>query len=146
MKNEHPETILRRAVKNGMSGAWEMTWHEDRQVSPGTPDISYVMVHAHCETGWLELKAISGLLPAPWRFKLEPSQPEWMQRHAGRIPVHFLVAVGQTCWLIHGREWRMLQDQVNEAVLDAAAICKFELADMRRVLALALINLTYRLR
>jgi hypothetical protein len=143
---EHPETILRRTVKKNMSGTWEMTWHEDRQVSPGTPDISYVMIHAHCETGWLELKAIAGLTPAPWRFKLEPSQPEWMQRHADRVPVHFLVAVRETCWLIHGREWRMLQLPVSELMLDTVCIIKFEFSDMRRVLAPVLIDLTYRLR
>lgn len=146
MKNEHPETILRRAVKNGMSGTWEMTWHEDRQVSPGTPDISFVMIHAHCETGWLELKALGALEQQPWKFKLEPSQPEWMVRHAHRIPVFFLVAVGQTCWLINGRLWAVLQRPITELTLDEISTTKFEFADMRSVLAPVLIDLTYRLR
>lgn len=143
---EHPETVLRRVVKKNMAGAWELTWHEDRLVSPGTPDISYVMMAPDCETGWLELKAIAGLTSSPWRFKLEPSQPEWMNRHAHRIPVHFLVAVSETCWLIDGKEWRMLQSQVGEIDLDLASIIKFQFADMRPILAPALINLTYRRR
>lgn len=144
---EHPETILRRTVKQKMLGTWEMTWHEDRQVSPGTPDISYVMIPGHnCETGWLELKAIAGVSQAPWRFKLEPSQPEWMERHARRIPVHFLVSVAQTCWLIEGWHWSILQDTVNEGILDSVAITKFDFKDMRQVLVPELVRQTYRRR
>jgi hypothetical protein len=145
MKKEHPETVLRRVVKNGMSGAWEMTWHEDRQVSPGTPDISYVMFD-NCETGWLELKALDGLERQPWTFKLEPSQPSWIERHAGRIPINLLVAVGTHCWLLDGRSWVILQRPIREEQLTHASLVQFEFPDMRRVLTPELIRLTHRRR
>lgn len=144
--NEKPETILRRAVKIGMSGTWELTWHEDRQVSPGTPDISYVMLIGYCETGWLELKALAVEAKEPYSFKLEPSQPEWMERHVNRIPVHFLVAVGKSCWLISGMDWKLLQKPIYRSTLDDIAYVRFEIPDMRAKLVPTLQQLTYRRR
>lgn len=144
--SEKPETILRRAVKFGMSGTWELTWHEDRQVSPGTPDISYVMLVGYCETGWLELKALAAEAKEPYNFKLEPSQPEWMERHATRIPVHFLVAVGTSCWLISGVDWKLLQKPIYRNTLNDIAYIRFEIPDMRSKLAPTLQQLTYRRR
>ncbi len=145
MNAESPETVLRRTVKNNMSGTWEMTWHEDRLVSPGTPDISFVMLADDCETGWLELKAIAAT-DKKWQFKLEPSQPTWIDRHFERIPVYLLVAVGRYCWLLEARKYRLLQRHVTEDILTKACLAHFDFSDMRRVLSYNLVEQTIRTR
>lgn len=78
-----------------MAGQWNMTWHEDREISPGVPDLSYVMRGGDYEMGWLELKAGKD-------FEVESSQHRWIQRHLGLIPIHFLVALGDYWVLVDG--------------------------------------------
>ena len=61
-----PESKLRRSVDSRMAGSWLFTWHEDREISPGVPDLHYVMkptgeigdIGTEYRVGWLELKAI----------------------------------------------------------------------------------------
>ena len=103
-----------------------MTWHEDREITPGVPDLSYVMLPNESiwqyETGWLELKAVEtkpGRLRSTARprredyertevqFKIEPSQVSWIGRHHQLCPVDFLCAVDDLWFLVSGRmvEW-----------------------------------------
>lgn len=77
-----------------MRGLWYMTWHETGAISPGVPDLSYVMRGGGFETGWLELKGVDGVV--------EQSQHDWMANHATLIPVHFLVIDKLNWWLIPG--------------------------------------------
>jgi hypothetical protein len=101
-----------------------MTWHEDREISPGVPDLSYVLLGDDCETGWLELKAT--LSPGKSvTFKIEPSQHRWIRMHLGRIPIHFLVAWGDQWYFIDAKHHERLALSITKAELAAIAIRSF---------------------
>lgn len=106
-----------------------MTWHEDREVNPGVPDLSYVVKPGNFETGWLELKRV---LPSPAtcdarpqtsrhtprpdekiKFELEASQHQWISQHHHRVPVHFLLGYGAEYYLLDGRFHRDLVKPVT---------------------------------
>jgi len=140
-----PELRLRRQLAAAMVGSWVMTWHEDREVNPGVPDVSYVMVGGVYETGWLELKAQlddSG----PWKFKLEASQHKWIGNHLGKVPVHFLMATGDTFWLVPGERHKIFAKSVSKKDMLDISICSFTKAEMRAVLNGHLRALTHRRR
>ena len=98
-----PEMEFRKDIGQWMKGRWRMTWHEDREINPGVPDISYVMLPRDYETGWLELKAIRQPKTDNYKFTVEPSQHEWISLHAGLVPVHFLMRAGEHIWLVEGK-------------------------------------------
>lgn len=106
MHTNKTELALRHKLKAQMKGQWLLTWHEDRHINPGVPDASFVMKGAGLngkghETGWMELKAIHGLDSVGMaRFKVEPSQIEWVRNHGELIPCFFLVAAGDVWWLM----------------------------------------------
>jgi hypothetical protein len=111
------ELKLRRDLKSRMGGHWLLTWHEDKEISPGVPDASYVMLSSSTipatkpgfETGWLELKACEEPKgDASLNFQIEPSQHQWIGAHSGRVPIHFLVAVGEMWFFIHARHHQAL--------------------------------------
>lgn len=103
-----------------------ITWHEDREINPGVPDVSYVPINdlGYHQTGWLELKAIDwpedplilGRSIPRAKFKIEPSQHQWIGRHLNRIPIHFLVAYGPRCFFVDAIHHRRLAEptQVTE--------------------------------
>lgn len=122
-----------------------MTWHEDREINPGVPDVSYVMIGGVYETGWLELKAQLGD-SGPWRFKLEASQHDWISNHVGKVPVHFLMATGKTIWLIPGEQHKIFSDSVTESEMRACSVARFPVTDMRIELNRHLRELTHRRR
>jgi len=90
-----PEGEFRDYLDRAMRGLWLMTWHEDREINPGVPDVSYVMNGLFHETGWLELKAIRyDEKKEEHKFTLEPSQHAWFEAHCKKIPVHLLLCLG----------------------------------------------------
>jgi hypothetical protein len=87
-----------------MTGQWMMTWHEDRGISPGVPDLHYVMLgDDKYRVGWLELKSIDREITATSRIKIEPSQHQYMRRWLPHMPIHFLVRANKIVYLVDGK-------------------------------------------
>jgi aspartate-semialdehyde dehydrogenase len=101
-----PEGEFRDELSAAMKGRWLMTWHEDREINPGVPDISYVIHGDNNETGWLELKAIRPQNRIS--IQIEQSQHMWISLHCNRVPVHFAVKIGSLVYVIDGAKHREL--------------------------------------
>lgn len=122
-----PETRLRRDVDALMHRFWAMAWHEDRTVSPGMPDLHFVMQGEEGEKfqcGWLELKAIDKPISPTNRIGVKPSQHQFNRGWAHIMPIYFLVAVQDRCFVIPGKWSRELAhadcivDLLGMSVLD----------------------------
>lgn len=100
-----PETQLRRSVDNKMGPYWKMTWHEDREITPGVPDLHYVMTERDVDyrVGWLELKAINTQITASQRIHVQPSQLQYARRWHMVMPIHFLVRVQERIFVIDAK-------------------------------------------
>lgn len=97
------ELKFRRFLGPAMAGEWMMTWHEDREISPGVPDLHYVPKHEDLHrVGWLELKATDGALTKSNRIKVEPSQHQYIRKWRAYMPIHFLIRVKEEVFLIDG--------------------------------------------
>lgn len=147
MPTKTAEFVLRDDLKKAMSGLWLMTWHEDREINPGVPDISYVMLGGNYETGWLELKAVTEMeisRAGKVRFHVEPSQHQWISRHDQKIPIHFLCAVGERCFLLHGSAHELIDRPLRVDELHSAAIIMIPKAALRQELPSVLKKLTSR--
>lgn len=94
------ELEQRHSLSRQMRGIWLLTWHEDKEITPGVPDLSYVMLSPGHETGWLELKVSKSTEKVA--IQIEPSQHQWIGFHKKRIPIHFLVEVGDLWYLVPG--------------------------------------------
>lgn len=98
------ESSLWSYIKDGMSGLWDATRHEDR-LSGGTPDISYgITVDAgkifECHTnGWVELK----WLREPVVDVLEPISIPHFTYNQKRF-LRNRGKAGGSCWLLIGIE------------------------------------------
>lgn len=142
-----PETSLRRLVSQALSGLWLKTWHEDREINPGVPDLSYVITGGYYETGWLELKRVEAASKTgKIRFHIEPSQHRWIAAHCEMVPVHFLVGVGDVSWLVRGDCHQILDTPIDASMLDHISLAKMNPDTMRVVLYRALRTLTTRVR
>ncbi len=92
-----------------MRELWAMTWHEDREISPGVPDLHYVMVKPDpnerydYQVGWLELKAKEKEITKSNRVSVEPSQHQYLRRWASIMPIHFLVRIVDRVYVIPGK-------------------------------------------
>ena len=109
------ELEFRRELTTKMQGMWTPTIHVENHLNPGVPDLSYVMtrVTPDCETGWLELKALTDAKMVT--VKVERSQHQWMTIHASRIPADFLILIGDWCYLVDGVNHRRLLGTVHVA-------------------------------
>lgn len=119
-----------------MRGIWTMTWHEDREINPGVPDVSYVMNGGNYETGWLELKAVKTgpNVAGEYKFKVEPSQHEWMKNHHNKIPVHFLLKTPNRIWLLPGEFHHALANPISTRALSSLSVAGMFPQNMRMVL------------
>lgn len=143
--NRKPESKLRDFIKVEMSGRWIMTWHEDREVNPGVPDISYVMSGGDYETGWLELKSVENVKKETAHFEVQPSQHFWISNHCGRIPVHFLCSVDMLdFYLIPGSQHIRLATPIHLKELESISIAKMRVDEVGKVLASFLRQSTLR--
>lgn len=128
-----PETKLRRAVDKAMEPYWEMTWHEDREITPGVPDLHYVMLgDTPHRVGWLELKAIDTQITKSQRVGVEPSQHQYLRKWAGLMPIHFMVRVQERIFIIPGsfsRELSMASCRGDLAVISYIQFDQSEIAD-----------------
>jgi hypothetical protein len=99
-----PELKFRHYLEPRLAGQWLMTWHEDREISPGVPDLHYVMIdepHSF-RVGWLELKATDLPLSKSNRIGVEPSQHQYIRRWCPHMPIHFMVCVIEHVFLVPG--------------------------------------------
>lgn len=120
----NPELALRRDLNKAMSGYWVLDWHEDREINPGVPDISFVMRGGKCETGWIELKAIRRPVSQLYSFKLEPSQPPWFREHHDVVPTFFYLRVeGVADFLVPGKYYNEVALPITDAHLREISVC-----------------------
>jgi hypothetical protein len=143
-----PETVLRGDLAKQMKGHWEMTWHEDREVNPGVPDLSFVMFGGTYETGWLELKAIEyDPNKVAHKFTLEPSQHRWIQAHHDKIPVYLYMRLGDKCdFLISGKWHAQFLNKVTVPRLEGMATAIIQPSSIRTTLPKILRTITDRRR
>lgn len=151
MKTTAPEMRLRHGLQRAMEGRWLLTWHEDGAIGPGVPDASYVMnkimtdPQANYETGWLELKA--RFWPGKsFTIKVEQSQHQWIREHHERIPVHFLIQVVDTCYLVPGHFHQLFTESITLAGLEDMALVVGLAETMTKWLPIQLRALTNRRR
>jgi hypothetical protein len=135
-----PELQLRRQISKAWKKLWISTWHEDGDVNPGVPDISYVPVEGNCETGWLELKAepfpvdpnTSDANPDHVvRFKFQPAQHIWIDLHLRRVPIHILAAIGCRLYIFHGDAHRTLAKGMTLRSINSLSITNFLIEEAR---------------
>lgn len=130
------ELKFRHIVRDAMEGRWMMTWHEDRHISPGVPDLHYVVLDDGLDhrVGWLELKSISTELTAQHRIKVEPSQHQYIRRWRPVMPIHFLVRVKQNIYLLDGNHHGALSELSDENTLLSLSLADMPQADIGAVL------------
>lgn len=97
-----------------MRDHWMMTWHEDREISPGVPDLHYVMCPEQGDmgkfrVGWLELKAIDKDISPKNRIGVESSQHQYIRRWVDHMPIHFMVRIIDRVFVVPGKFHKELQ-------------------------------------
>lgn len=135
------ELKFRHFLGPAMVGNWMMTWHEDRHISPGVPDLHYV-VDEDCRVGWLELKATDSELTKSNRIKVEPSQHQYMRRWLPYMPIHFLIRVKRTVYLVSGDHHATVPEIHNAHDMRLICATTCDQADIAKVLTPALKTLT----
>jgi len=86
-----------------MAPHWMLCWHEDREISPGVPDLHYIpKSDEDHRVGWLELKALDVPLSKNHRIKVEPSQHQFIRKWRPYMPIHFLIRIKGDIFLIDG--------------------------------------------
>lgn len=141
MRMNTAELKFRHFLGPAMAEHWMITWHEDRHISPGVPDLHYV-IDADCRVGWLELKAIEVELSKTHRVKVEPSQHQYIRRWRDLMPIHFLIRVKRIVYLVDGGHHAALPEihNAHDMRLICAATC--DQAEIAKVLTPALKTLT----
>lgn len=140
------ELEFRHILKAAMEGRWMMTWHEDRHISPGVPDLHYIVLDdglTH-RVGWLELKSISTPLTPRNRIKVEPSQHQYIRRWRPVMPIHFLVRVKQTVYLLDGIHHGALSELSDETTLFTLSLVSMPQASIGPALS-AFLKMTTRI-
>jgi hypothetical protein len=137
------ELKFRHFLKSAMTGEWEITWHEDRHISPGVPDLHYVMIdEAAHRVGWLELKAMDVELSEIYRVRVEASQHQYMRRWLPRMPIHFLIRIKRAIYLVDGKHHSALTEIHNAHDMRLICTATCDQADIAKVLTPALKTLT----
>lgn len=103
---------------------WNMTYHEDRTVSPGVPDLHYV-IDDTCRVGWLELKASFKALGKANRIKVEPSQHQYIRKWGKLMPIHFLIKIKDWIYLVPGAYHAELPNAVSEVDMKLLSVLDF---------------------
>lgn len=103
-----------------------MSWHEDREISPGIPDLHYVMKHEDPHrVGWLELKAVDTAITKSNRIKVEPSQHQYIRKWRAYMPVHFLIQVVDEVFLVDGTNHIAVPEAANRNMLASISLTWF---------------------
>ena len=114
-----------------MRDQWMMTWHEDRQVSPGVPDLHYVPfaeggIRGDFRVGWLELKAIDKDISPRNKIGVEASQHQYIRRWGIYMPIHFLVCIIDRVFVIPGRYHSEIPNATCYADISALSDLQFQ--------------------
>lgn len=136
------ELAFRRDLKQIMDGKWLLTWHEDKGISPGVPDLHYIFPpddDGEYELGWLELKA-SRL--SPFKIKVEPSQHQYIRRWLPHIHIHFLIRVQNYVYLVDAKEHDYLPGCRRASDMMALSSYGIRIDDLADQLPVALKNIT----
>ncbi len=116
--NKKSEQKFREFItKSDMKHHWRMTWHEDHDVSPGVPDLHFVMKGGPHQVGWIELKSTDLPLKADNKIEIQPSQHQYIREWVLAMPIWFLVNVCGRCHLIKGHFHSHLAEVYDEAAL-----------------------------
>lgn len=124
-----PETKLRHFIEPQMREQWMMTWHEDREITPGVPDLHYVMKGPPEEkyrVGWLELKAIDTRITKSQRIGVEASQHQYLRRWVPYMPIHFLVRVQDHIYVVPGQWARELSQACCDTDMKLLSLIDFD--------------------
>jgi hypothetical protein len=103
-----------------------MTWHEDRQVSPGVPDLHYVIPADGFRVGWLEIKAIDKDINPRNKIGVEASQHQYIRRWAPFMPIHFMICIVERVFVIPGRYHKEIPDATCYADISALSDIQFQ--------------------
>lgn len=125
-----PEQKFRDYLEPRMRDHWMMTWHEDRQVSPGVPDLHYVSLPeggdlGKFRVGWLECKAIDKDISIRNKIGVEASQHQYIRRWDAHMPIHFLIRIVDRVFVIPGRWHKELPDASCYADISALSDLQF---------------------
>lgn len=131
------ELEFRRDLLDQMSGLWYPTIHVENHLSPGVPDMSFVLIAEGFETGWMELKSV---VKAADVF-VEASQHRWFERHYRFIPTCFLVEVNRTVFVIPGSRHAQLISLTDDKLV-AHSICRFSRDGLAHKLRPVLVSMT----
>lgn len=128
---------FRHLIANSMADHWRVTWHEDGGISPGVPDLHYVMLplpgqKSH-HVGWLELKAMSPT-SGGLGFHVEPSQHVYIQKWCIYMPIHFCIYGGGTVYLVLGECHSYLSACKTIDDIRKISIAIFDKSDIGKVL------------
>lgn len=140
-----PETKLRQYIVAPMKEEWMMTWHEDREISPGVPDLHYVMKGLPGEqfrVGWLELKAIDTNITASQRIGIKSSQHQYLRRWCEHMPILFLVRIQNWMYVVPGAYHAELSMASCETDMVLLSLINFEQTQLQEVLPPFLRDLT----
>lgn len=115
-----------------------MTWHEDREITPGVPDLHYVMKNADHpwgqRVGWIELKALDKQLTPSQKLCVEPSQLQYIRRWRDYMPIHFLVRIQERVYVIPGKYADNVARAQCRADLAIIADIQFDVDQMEEML------------
>jgi hypothetical protein len=139
------ELNFRHYIEPRMKGLWLMTWHEDREISPGVPDLHYGFRPddlGEYQIGWLELKATDENICKSNRISVEASQHQYYRRWLPLMKIHFLIRVKTRCYLIPGKWHEQIPKIDNENVLCSMDCIWFDQKDIAAVLPDALKDIT----
>jgi hypothetical protein len=131
------ELEFRRHLLDRMSGLWYPTIHVENHLSPGVPDLSFVLIAEGFETGWIELKSV---VKSADVF-VEASQHRWFERHCKFIPTCFLIEVSSTVYVVSGNRHTHLVSLTDNKLVDHA-ICRFSRDDLAHKLRPVLVAMT----
>lgn len=122
-----PEQKFRDYLEPRMREHWMMTWHEDRQVSPGVPDMHYVPIEdgGNFRVGWLEVKAIDKHIGPRSKISVEPSQHQYIRRWGIYMPIHFIICIIDRVFVIPGRYHQDIPNAICYADISALSDIQF---------------------
>lgn len=144
MSLNKPEAELWQQVRSEMSGHWLATRHEDGEISPGVPDIHYVLLSGdrRYRVGWLELKIIYAVSKNKHRVRIEPSQHQYIRRWGSHMPIHFLIGTASRVYLIDSIYHDVVSDISDYRELKLISVDHFNNTDIGTRLPPLLRNIT----
>lgn len=118
-----------------------MSWHEDGGISPGTPDLHYV-VDTDCRVGWLELKSKDREIGKSNRIQVEPSQHQYIRKWLPYMPIHFLIRANNIVYLVEGKYSSAVALMDSPNTICSISIAYFPQEDIRDKLPALLKTIT----